>query len=299
MAFSREELQAHPDFMMALRFLAEELRSVYDGNPRLARFLASHQRWLLSQAAFALYLEYDPAIPQTGLTTARLRDMITGVNAASRNTVLNFLDQLQSYRFIRVADDPNKRPRRFEATEVCENAMFHWVTANLASLDHVDGGSRARVLLARPELFRLVQPRVARRAIDDSHWREPPRRVAMFLWTEAGGLVMDELVRRIIAPITGADRYDLGRVDARAMAQQFMMSRTHLQRLLRKAVDEGCLQWHDERKKTHLWFSRDFLEEYIGWQAVKFALVDEAFDWACREASRDHPETRAPACAEG
>lgn len=291
MAFTAEVLRGSCAFREALRDYSVELQGEYDGNPRLARLLASHQRWLLSQSAFALHLEYDPAVPGSGLTTTRLREVITSVNAASRNTVLNFLDQLLTYRFIRVAGDPSRRPRRFEATEISYNAMMRWTVANLAVLDRLDGGVRAPTLMAHPELFRLIQPHVARRSFEHEGWREPPPRVALFLWTEAGGLVMDELVRRIKATDPSADRYDIGRVDARSMAEHFMMSRTHLQRLLRRAVEEKSLQWQDPVKKTHLWFMADLLDEYCGWQAIKFAVVDEAYEKACARLL-PQPETQ-------
>ncbi|SSC68028.1 hypothetical protein [Ciceribacter selenitireducens] len=282
MALSADHLRSSPAFCEALRVYAGALQGEYDGNPRLARLLSSHQRWLLSQCAFALHIEHDPDVPGSGLTASRLRDMITASNAASRNTVLNFLDQLLSYRFIRLADEATRRPRRFEATDVTQAAMMRWTLANLATLDRVDGGSRAETLAERPELFKLIQPQAARRSFAHDGWREPPPRVAMFLWTEAGGLVMDELVRRIEATDPAAQRYDVGRVDARAMAEHFMMSRTHLQRLLRRAVEAGGLQWQDEGKKTHLWFMADLLDEYCGWQAIKFSIIDEAFDHALR-----------------
>lgn len=293
MALSIDQLRSSPAFCEALRVYARELQGEYDGNPRLARLLSSHQRWLLSQCAFALHIEHDPDVPGSGLTASRLRDMITASNAASRNTVLNFLDQLHSYRFIRLAGEVARRPRRYEATEVTHLAMMRWTLANLATLDRVDGGERAPTLAARPELFKLIQPLAARRSFEHDGWREPPPRVAMFLWTEAGGLVMDELVRRIEVADPAAERYDIGRVDARAMAEHFMMSRTHLQRLLRRAIEAGGLQWQDEGKKTHLWFMADLLNEYCGWQAIKFSLIDEAFDHALRlappAARRDAP----------
>ena len=280
MALSADHLRRSPAFCEALRVYAGDLQGEYDGNPRLARLLSSHQRWLLSQCAFALHIEHDPDVPGSGLTASRLRDMITASNAASRNTVLNFLDQLLSYRFIRLAGDAARRPRRYEATEITHAGMMRWMLANMATLDRVDGGSRAKTLAARPELFKLIQPYAARRSFEHDGWREPPPRVAMFMWTEAGGLVMDELVRRIETTDSAAERYDIGRVDARAMAEHFMMSRTHLQRLLRRAVEAGGLQWQDEGKKTHLWFMADLLDEYCGWQAIKFSIIDEAFDHA-------------------
>ncbi|MBR0556324.1 hypothetical protein J5J10_11610 [Ciceribacter sp. L1K23] len=290
MALTATELQSSPRFVTALKGLATQLQGQFDGNPKLSRFMASHQRWLLSQAAFALQLEYDPAVGGSGLTTGRLKEMILTVKAASRNTVLNFLDQLMAYRYMRRADDGGRRPRRFEATDISTQAMYNWFLANLAALDSVDDGNRVAEAVAEPRIFRLAQPRIARHCIADDRWREPPPRVALFLWTESGGLVMDEIVSRIEVGVD-EDRFDLGRIDARAMAGRFLMSRTHLQRLLRKGVELGCLAWHDEAKKTHMWMTRDYLDEYCGWQAVKFSIVDEAFDWARAELkSRAEPQ---------
>lgn len=276
---SAEALIANPEFILTLRHLARDLRAVHDENPRVARLLASHQRWLLTQSAFALHLEYNPAEPSSGLTAARLKRMITPFKSASRNTVLNFLDQGASYRFIRHASAPaGKRPRRYETTEISDRAMLRWFTANLIALDYLDGGDRAAQLMAQPAIFHMAQPRAARACLDDVNWREPPERVALFLWTEAGGLVMDEMIARIEA--TDEEMIDIGRIDARGMAAHFMMSRTHLQRLLRKAVDQGSVGWLDDVKKTHMWMSRGFLKEYSGWQAIKFSRVEEAFHWA-------------------
>ncbi|SMD11020.1 hypothetical protein [Rhizobium sp. RU36D] len=285
MTLTVDDLVGSPKFIPALQLLASEMRNRYDGNPRLSRLLASHQRWMLTQAAFALHIEYDPNLPSSGLTTTRLKDIILSVDAASRNTVLNYLDQLQTYRFLRIAGEPGRRPRRFEATDVSVNAMFGWVAVNLAALDQIDNGDRCPYFIANPGMFRLLQPRIAYRCIDDVRWREPPARVALFLWTEAGGLVMDELVIRVSPDAVYKDRIDIGRIDARQMANDFMMSRTHLQRLLRKAMDQGSLVWQDSERKSDMWLTGDYLHEYCGWQAVKFAIVDDSFEWAKREYS--------------
>ncbi|MDL2402340.1 hypothetical protein [Rhizobium mayense] len=289
MSFSVEQLTRHPDLVSCLRFLAEALRARYDSGPRIARLLASHQRWLLTQTAYALHLEYDPAIPGSGLTVVKLRDVITDYRVASRNTVLSFVDELLTYRFIVPAAGAVRRPRRYEPSEVSHAAMISWYLANLAALDFLDNGGRAVALAAHPELVDLAQPRMARRCLEAAAWREPPERVGLFLWTEAGGLVMDHLMSRLDLSTEVDGRVNLGRIDTRAIAAQFMMSRTHLQRLLRKAADHGSLGWYDEPKKTRLWLSRDFLDEYCRWQAVKLAAVDEAFAWAQSVATSANP----------
>jgi hypothetical protein len=144
-------------------------------------------------------------------------------------------------------------------------------------------------------MFRLAQPRIARNCLEDVRWREPPELIALFLWTEAGGLVVDHLMARVDIESDDPVRLPVGRVETRGLAGEFMMSRTHLQRLFAKAAQRGCLGWYDEPKKSQLWISRDFLQEYCGWQAVKFAYVDEAFHWARSEMEGRTPGSAAAA----
>jgi hypothetical protein len=280
LSFPIEQLARHPKFVASLSFLSETLRNRYDSGPRVARMLASHQRWLLSQSAYALHLEYDPAVPGSGLTVVALRDLITHYRVASRNTVLSFVEELLTYRFLELAPGPARRPRRYVPTETTYSAMFSWYLANVAALDLIDDGDRAAALVASPMLMDLAQPRMARNCLATDIWREPPESVALFLWTESGGLVVDYIMSKLDLSGEVGDRIDIGRVDARALAAHFMISRTHLQRLLRKSADRGDIGWHDESKKTRMWISRNFLDQYCGWQAVKLAAVDEAFAWA-------------------
>ncbi|MBB3657290.1 hypothetical protein FHX15_002522 [Rhizobium sp. BK650] len=281
MAFTAEQLAQNPSFVVSIRFLAGQMRGLFDAGPRLARLLASHQRWLLTQTAYALHLEYDPQDATSGFTAVRLTGKITAHKVASRNTVLAFIEELFTYRFItHTPGDERRRPRHFEPAEVSHQAMFGWLHANLGALDLIDGGNRATFLQQNPLLFRQIQPRVAYNCLEDGNWREPPEQVALFLWTEAGGMVVDHFMSRL--DLEGADplRLMIGKVETRTLAGDFMMSRTHLQRLLAKGAQRGCLGWYDEPKKSQLWLSRDFLKQYVGWQAVKFAYVDEAFEWA-------------------
>ncbi|MGO7362932.1 hypothetical protein [Rhizobium leguminosarum] len=281
MAFTAEQLVGNSSFLMSIRFLAGQMRGMFDAGPRLARLLASHQRWLLTQTAYALNLEYDPRDPTSGFTAVRLTGRITAHKVASRNTVLAFIEELYTYRFItHTPGDERRRPRHFEPADVSHQGMFAWLFSNLAALDLLDGGQRAALFQANTSLMRLIQPRIARHCIEDAAWREPPEQVALFLWTEAGGLVVDNFIGRMDMESSEPGRLSVGRVETRALAADFMMSRTHLQRLLAKAAQRGCVGWYDEPRKTHLWISRDFVEEYCAWQAVKFAYVDEAFEWA-------------------
>lgn len=279
MAFTSDELKRNPAFIRALTYLAVNLGDFHRENPRLCRTLVSHQRWLMGQAAYMLFLEADPAQPGSGLTSARLKDLILQTGCASRNTVLAFIEEMLSYRFLRYyPEDEGRRSRRLEPVEVARAGMFHWLLANLAALDQLDSGNRAQTMMMDRDLANSTHRRAVRLCLESKTWCEPPRRVAMFLWTEAGGLVMDELVSRIDLSRRIDGRMNIGRVDARALAEKFMMSRTHLQRLLKKAASDGCIGWYDAKRGGDMWFSSEFLTEYSAWQAIKFAAVDQAFE---------------------
>ena len=294
MPFSAEDLVANPKFILALRFHAGRMRGMFDAGPRLARLLASQQRWLLTQTAYALAMERDPADPASGFTAVRLTGEITSRKVASRNTVLSFIEELFTYRFI--AYEPGaerRRPRHFEPAEISHQAIFGWLISNLGALDLVDGGSRAAYVEAHPELVRILQPRIARNCLQDPLWREPAEHVALFLWNDAGSLIVDHLVSRMELEGSDSERVVVGHVDTRALAADFMISRTHLQRLFAKAAQQGCIGWDTTERKPILWMSRAFVEQYSHWQAIKFAYVDEAFHW--EQDNRDKsPATKRP-----
>ncbi|KQV63854.1 hypothetical protein [Rhizobium sp. Root1220] len=281
MPLSAEELVADPKFILAVRFHAGRMRGLFDAGPRLARLLASQQRWLLTQAAYALAMERNPLDASSGLTAVRLASLMTSYKVASRNTVLSFVDELLTYRFI--AYEPGaqrRRPRHFEPAEISHQAMFGWLRSNLGALDLLDDGNRGAYLDSRPGLLSFLQPRIARNCIEDARWREPPEQVALFLWNDAGGLITDYLVSRIDLEGADGDRLLVGAVDSRALAMEFMMSRTHLQRLFAKAAQHGFLGWQASPTKPLLWVARTFVEQYCQWQSIKFSYVDEAFSWA-------------------
>jgi len=90
-------------------------------------------------------------------------------------------------------------------------------------------------------------------------------------------VTFDHLVSRIDLDGDDPERVVVGHVDSRALAADFMISRTHLQRLFAKAAQQGCIGWDTIDKKPVLWMSRSFVEQYSRWQAIKFAYVDDAF----------------------
>lgn len=274
-------IAAHPGILPALALLATGLRGVFGDNPRLGRVLASHQRWIMAQAAMALFLEYRPEDRNSGLTVGRLRDIVTATGAASRNTVLNFMEEMRHYRFVRDVPAPTSgrvRRRRVDVTELAEQAMRRWFEVNLSVLDGLDGGNRQATHLANPALFERAQPIMARACLSDPLWLDPPGHVGLFQWTEGGALAMDELVARAMQHPPCADgNHPVGQVNIRSMADEYLMSHTHLQRLFRKAAEVGVIGWSGQRRKADLWVSAPFLADYARWQSVKLSHLDHAW----------------------
>ena len=287
-ALTPAEIAAHPAILPALAALAMGLRGVFGDNPRLGRTLASHQRWLMAQAAMALHLEYRPEERNSGLTVGRLRDIVTATAAASRNTVLNFMEEMRHYRFVQDVPAPasgRMRRRRVEVTDIAERAMRRWFEVNLSVLDLLDGGRREAAHRADPTLFERAQPLMARACLADPLWLDPPGHVGLFQWTEGGALVMDEVVTR--ATRNGSceeGRHAVGQVNIRSMADEYLMSHTHLQRLFRKAAEAGVIGWSGQRRKADLWVSSAFLEGYTRGQSVKLSRLDHAFQTCLNRA---------------
>ncbi|WP_429924802.1 hypothetical protein ACQY1H_21125 [Agrobacterium vitis] len=279
MALSVATLASSWRFAEAIAVMAAQFGDQFDETPRLARALVSHQRWMMTQAAFALYADHLAGRSSgPGMTASGLVDWICQTEIASRNTVLTYVDQLLSYRFIRLHPASAKRPRSFEASEASIDAMQRWLGVNLAVLDHVDGGERLQHFRQRPELLFLVQPEFARLCLDDRQWREPGERIGLFLWTESGALVMDRFISLTPNAVLEDDFYDLGTIDIPAMAERFVMSRTHLQRALRKAEQHGCIRRNGSGRASHIWLAADFYQEYRDWLARKSAILDAVFE---------------------
>lgn len=159
---------ANPVYFPVLQQCARHLVGLYDQFPRVARLVSSQQKWLLSQSAYALHLERDPADPLTGITASRLLEIMVTFGAASRNTATAFLAEMLAYKLIRdVPGNTNRRSRPLEPTEISTDAMEKWFRGQMHCLDLLDGGARVTNLDADPSIFQRAQPIAARRLIED------------------------------------------------------------------------------------------------------------------------------------
>ncbi|MBB3454360.1 hypothetical protein FHT86_002659 [Rhizobium sp. BK313] len=236
--------------------------------------MASQQRWLLAHSGFALFLGC-PDDPTPGLYSGRFMDFAMKHRIASRNTAATFLKEMLDQKLVRPARaSPDRRITLLEPTEIALEYMAKWVHTHLASLDFLDGGKRmAKVAVDMQAVWRM-QPVIANRMLNSRILRHPGVTVSLFNSATSGGMVMDHLVSQITSLNPSEHRVLIGEISPKAISSQFMISSTHLKRLLKQAAQIGSVGWAGAPGKSTFWLSHRFVSEYLRYHAEKYAMID-------------------------
>lgn len=273
-----DEIVDHPALHGHIRQQAQLLLQAYEGNPRLSSVFATQQRWLMGHIALALHFRSAAAGQSGGLTAARFFDAVAKYEVASRNTADAFIKEMLKYGYAQpLAGLADKRVRPLEPTQPSIDAVHGWVIVHLATLDKLDGGRRIETYLSAPDAIADLQPLVADGLLCSRRIREPERAFSLFTWLDNGGVVMEWLISGIDERDAGAARVPTGVVSIAALADWLKLSRTHLARKLREAEEMGSIGWLGKRGRSVMWVSDSFRREYARAQAVKLAIIDEAF----------------------
>ncbi len=264
-------------FFVAVLHCAREMLAIYRESPRIASIFAAQQRWLMAHAGFALHFGY-PGEPKLGLYSGRFIAFVVANKIASRNTAAAFIQEMVAYRFLRPIENTSgdKRTRLLEPTETAHEHFLKWLATHLLILDSLDEGSRLERINADPTAFSRMQPLISKAIIDSDAVRDPGATYNLFNWANSGGLVMDYLMSRIDNFDRTSERAYVGPLSLKEIRDQFMISNTHLKRLLTQASELGSMGWTQPPYKGDTWLSRGFVMEYWGYQAAKFAVVDAA-----------------------
>ncbi len=274
-----DEIAEHPALHGHIRRQAQLLLQAYEGNPRLSSVFATQQRWLMGHIALALHFRAAAAGQSGGLTAARFFDDVAKHEVASRNTADAFIKEMLKYGYAQpVVGGTDKRVRPLEPTQASIDAVHGWVVIHLATLDKLDGGSRVGTYLSAPDAIADLQPLVAEGLLCSRRIREPERTFSLFTWLDNGGVVMEWLISSIDERDAGAARVPTGVVSIAALADWLKLSRTHLARKLREAEEMGSIGWEGKRGRSVMWVSDSFRREYARAQAVKLAIIDDAFN---------------------
>jgi hypothetical protein len=282
---SAASIANHPRLIPCVRQQASSLLALHAVNPRIASVFATQQRWLLAHVALALHFK-GAASGAGGLHATKFIDAIASYRVASRNTADAFLKEMMKYGHLRIAPaGPDRRARPLAPTALSIEMISAWLATHLGTLDALDDGARRAAFVARPESVALIHPLIADGLLRSNAIREPAPSFSLFTWLNEGGIVMDWLYAGLAEVAPDCQRIPSTVASFADLGERINLSRTHLTRKLRMAEEMGSLGWFGARGKSTMWVSAEFLREYHGQQAVKLAIIDDAFHQAM--AARD------------
>ncbi len=111
-------------------------------------------------------------------------------------------------------------------------------------------------------------------------WRYPAASINHFLSSEFGGMIIHEFMFEIKDFNAVDGRVAVGPLTIPSLAEQYGSSSTNIKRMFKRAQDDNLLGWEGRRGHKVLWLSQRFMDDYLWWQAQKFAALDEAFHFS-------------------
>ncbi len=273
------ELLSIPGFDRVAHGLANGFLAVHEAAPRLASLFSTQQRWLMSHVALARHF-WGVRAGRPGLSRRELLEDLQPLGLASRNTAAAFFSEVLHYGIIQPAPAAGRATDLFVPAPATLSALTEWFALHLGALDRLDDGDRVAHLRQREEALLIeMQPRVAAALLGNRTIRTPPPTYAIFASIDDGGSLMDRLICGLDAEAAPHQEQALTNVTSvSALARKLNLSRTHAGRTLAAAVAVGALGWSGAPGHSRLWLSRAFRAEYAQMQAMKLAILDDAFE---------------------
>lgn len=270
---SFDQIVDHARLADVIRRQSGALIGAFEADPRPTSVFATQQRWLMAHAAFGLYFRS----PHSRIVPSDFLNLVEQHKVASRNTADAFIKEMVQYGLARPAAAEDKRTRPIVPSDESLQQIAGWLMLHLGSLDGLDGGMRMQMLHANADILPRVQPMIADALLTTPSIREPVHTFALFTWLNGGGIVMDRIMTSIPEIDPAADRIPTGISSVDALIGGLVLSRSHLVRKLREAEALGSLGWTGRVDRSTIWVSQTFWREYATAQAVKLAIVDQAF----------------------
>lgn len=271
-------------FFAVLRDAAKELLAMHDVAPRVVRYVASMQKWLITQAIVALHFERKHDEMRPPLTAGALIEFFAAQPPFSKNTLTAHLAEMAAYGLLVPQESRDRRVRPLQLSAYGERLIGQWLASHLSALDRLDGGDRASRFDSDQRLLARIHPLVARSLVFDPGWAQPPASVDLFVRSESGSNILHELICRVPASLEGFDRLTcLGPLPASDISTRHTLSRGHVQRVFARAKSEGLLVWSLPGNRGDLFVSQTLLRDYIQWQAIKFRAISVV----CGEGTRE------------
>ncbi|MGF6159433.1 hypothetical protein M2267_004705 [Ensifer sp. KUDG1] len=283
-------------FLAVLRDAAKELLAMHDVAPRVVRYVASMQKWLITQAIIALHFERKRDETRSPLTAGALIEFFAPQLPFSKNTLTAHLAEMVAYGLLVPQESRDKRIRPLRLSAYGESMIGQWLASHLVALDRLDGGDRASRFEGDQRLLGRIHPLAVRSLAFDPGWAQPPASVDLFVRTETGSNILHELIGRVPAGLEVFDRpVCLGALAAGEVSNRHTLSRGHVLRVFARAKSHGLLVWSLPGNRGDLFVSETLLNDYVRWQAIKFAAISVAYRRAQEDLGCEQAHERAMA----
>jgi hypothetical protein len=269
----------NPTYLSILRDAAHKLLAMHDVAPRVVRYVASMQKWLITQAIVVIHYESTRGGSHPSLTAKSLIDFFAEQPLFSKNTLSAHLAEMRAYGLLVDQQTRDKRAKPLRLSDYAETMINQWLVSHLEALDQLDGVDRIARTACKAEALSRIHPVAVRRLIFDPRWAHPPENVDIFVRTESGSNILHDLICRLpLNPEKGNQPISLGSVRASEVSTRHTLSRGHVQRVFARAKDKGLLIWSLPGNRGELSVSQDLVRDYAEWQAIKFRAIAQAFD---------------------
>ncbi|MGM4914358.1 hypothetical protein [Rhizobium sp. 768_B6_N1_8] len=268
-------------YALALKDAALKLIAMHDAAPRIVRYTADMKRWLLTQSILAFHFQRVTSPSHPGLTAAKLNALIAESKVASKNTAFAHLAEMRNYGLlVDTHESGDRRVRQLRISETAETLIREWFNEHLKSLDMLDRGTRFARSSADRRLLWYAQPRMSESLFHDPNWTSPPQTVDAFVRTASGSNILHDLMSRLPPERELEPRISIGPLRIGEFFKRYAISRTHARRLFDRAHLLETCGWNLSSNSGDFWLGAELIRDYRHWQAVKFAAIDEAFEWA-------------------
>jgi hypothetical protein len=274
-------------YAFALRDAALKLIAMHDAAPRIVRYTADMKRWLLTQSILAFHFRRVTSPSHPSLTAANLNGFLAESKVVSRNTAFAHLAEMRNYGLlIDIHERGDGRARPLKISETAETLIREWFDEHLKSLDMLDRGTRLSRSVADRRLLWYAQPRMCHSLFHDPRWANPPQSVDTFVRTASGSNILHDLMSRLPPEKPLEARMPIGPLRIGEFFKRYAISRTHARRVFERAQLLEIGGWDLSGERGDFWLGAELIRDYRHWQAVKFAAIEEAFEWACRHVPR-------------
>ncbi|WP_342242805.1 hypothetical protein [Ensifer sp. OTU672] len=118
-------------FFAVLRDAAEQLLAMHDIAPRVVRYVASMQKWLITQAIVALHFERKHDEMRPSLTAGSLIDFFAEQQPFSKNTLTAHLAEMGAYGLLVPQESRDRRVKPLQLSVYGETMIGQWLANHL------------------------------------------------------------------------------------------------------------------------------------------------------------------------